>query len=283
MDTCKNKIMAFTLIELLVVVSIISLLLSILVPALGRARSSARAIKSLSNMRQWGLGATMWSMEHDDMLPWEGNKNDYMYANFSSDKWWANAIPPMLDGPGYRQLSETAIEQGTYVPLPSSDTDSIFIDPAAEFPYSQEAICLYDGKNSYEYQLFFCYIWNSELNNGPTASILDDVEQVRMSNISRTSETVLMLEMRTTNEELAEDDYEYYRKCALLGRHRGDWKRIARRHMDGGHIVFCDGHAERVDYNQATTNIQGSRDPDFPDGDWNKGGLIWNAFGPSLK
>ena len=59
----------FTLIELLVVVSIIAVLAALLMPALERARYSARAVNCISRMRQWGLAITNYSVDMDGWLP----------------------------------------------------------------------------------------------------------------------------------------------------------------------------------------------------------------------
>ena len=60
---------AFTLVELLVVIGIIAILVSILLPSLGKARNQANSVKCAANMRQLYLACTMFAAEHKDHLP----------------------------------------------------------------------------------------------------------------------------------------------------------------------------------------------------------------------
>lgn len=60
---------AFTLIELLVVIAIIALLLSMLLPALSRARMYARRVVSTSNMRQIGMAMTLYAEDNEGLFP----------------------------------------------------------------------------------------------------------------------------------------------------------------------------------------------------------------------
>ena len=59
----------FTLIELLVVISIIAVLLSILMPALIKAKDKVRQVTCMSNVRQIGIAAIAYAVANDSYFP----------------------------------------------------------------------------------------------------------------------------------------------------------------------------------------------------------------------
>jgi prepilin-type N-terminal cleavage/methylation domain-containing protein/prepilin-type processing-associated H-X9-DG protein len=89
----------FTLVELLVVIGIIAVLISMLLPALNRAREAARATKCLSNLRQLAMATMSHCNANKGKFPGPGA------ANMPRNDWIGWVDPVTLDDdpsqPGY--------------------------------------------------------------------------------------------------------------------------------------------------------------------------------------
>ena len=115
----------FTLIELLVVVSIIALLVSILLPALGKAREGAKRAVCLSNQHQIVLGIIVYATENDDRFPSHG----YDGANAGSTfyLYYANQDANKSEWLGLGRLyDKKVIEDERVFFCPSQTPDSLF-------------------------------------------------------------------------------------------------------------------------------------------------------------
>lgn len=90
----------FTMIELLIVIAVIAILITLLLPALNKARKTAQSIGCTSNLQQIGKGSYMYSSDNTDyILPfWTkhyGHKPEtffYQLLNQCGVRWYGNYV-----------------------------------------------------------------------------------------------------------------------------------------------------------------------------------------------
>ncbi|OHB54008.1 MAG: hypothetical protein A2Y07_02170 [Planctomycetes bacterium GWF2_50_10] len=86
----KNYSKGFTLVELLVVISILALLLSILMPALGMARERAQSTICIANLRQIGFAVQLYANDYSQFFP-------PAYESSTDTHWWGQKTPTGID------------------------------------------------------------------------------------------------------------------------------------------------------------------------------------------
>jgi prepilin-type N-terminal cleavage/methylation domain-containing protein len=130
----------FTLIELLVVIAIIAVLMSILMPALNKAKLQAQDAVDKNNQHQFALVWKFWTDEHDGYFPERGGSE--CWGSVDMGAW-----PYVL-----------------YDYMPSIDR-SIFLCPAATKPMREGARCPYaswdcdNGADFFIYGSYTCNYW----------------------------------------------------------------------------------------------------------------------------
>lgn len=88
-DRSPATVGAFTLIELLVVVTIIAILAAMILPAISIVRDAAKGTICQANLRQIGLGAVGYSLDHEgQVVPVK-----HVLANGSGTAWMSTVSP----------------------------------------------------------------------------------------------------------------------------------------------------------------------------------------------
>ncbi len=94
---------AFTLVELMVVVAVIALLISLLLPALKKARTVAVDAACKTNLRQLGIWGLTYAGDSKDILPHNG-PSFYGYRGLGDETAWWQVITKSKYG--YRQFKK---------------------------------------------------------------------------------------------------------------------------------------------------------------------------------
>lgn len=226
----------FTLVELLVVISIIALLIAILLPALGAARTQAQIVRCLSNLRQLGVATSGYINDFKGTTP---------AAHFNNR---AGRFGP------WETSSGAAIDY--YMPV---DAASFYDCPAAGGPDDSYEIT---GENPYEGDApddvfspnYFYFSTPWVLGSGTTFFEGNmwgprNVANVRIDSISGQglSEVVVWLDESTSQHTKTEDIYERN----LAGEKARDLQ----------NFVYLDGHAASESFDDLRGYFQALHDP----------------------
>ena len=103
----RRPLHGFTLVELLVVIGIVSILAALLLPALQKARDTARAVHCLNNLKQLAIACHSY---HDALnrFPYNGddvrNSGCCYNAAYTHYSWLARILPYIEQDNRYTQL-----------------------------------------------------------------------------------------------------------------------------------------------------------------------------------
>lgn len=231
----------FTLVELLVVIGIIALLISILMPAMSRAREQGNGIKCLSNLRQAGMAFTMYLMNNKDHFPRPSPRAPSPQRAHDWLHW-------EKEGPNKRDINQSALAPYLGTPVNEEALRCPSDDLAAHVP-AVEAPAAGAYKFSYTMNGNFFKVVSS-----------DYVERAKGSQVVNPTSKILLVDEENAPDRPVNDGIWYVPPIGgsydyLSVRHDAR-KQLPDKNQEAnmdrrGNAAFVDGHAEFISRREA--------------------------------
>jgi prepilin-type N-terminal cleavage/methylation domain-containing protein/prepilin-type processing-associated H-X9-DG protein len=203
---------AFTLVELLVVIGIIAMLISLLMPALSRARDASNAAQCMSNLRQQGIAEQMYMSDSGGAFitpyqippkyPFVNHPYIFEYLPMLYQSAGAQTWRCPVDN--FYDVFSGAIDRIGY-PEPVKGTPDIAYSYAINFDLPQSAHALYRGPGLIPYQYFNPWLGSKVTTPANVALLLEtwssagldhrtETDYFRFNHIKNTAMNVLFLD-----------------------------------------------------------------------------------------
>ena len=136
-ESCRSRhgrCGAFTLIELLVVITIISIMVGITLPALGKMRAVSKRLKCLTNLKGFGVAFELYRKDNKDLLPYVLPFHNDNFPQNPNDPQLLDVLEGYMDvQPPYHDAAGNLVVTEPF--LCPADTDNVGLQTGFSYEY----------------------------------------------------------------------------------------------------------------------------------------------------
>jgi len=194
----RNGRSGFTLIELLVVISIVSVLLTLLLPALQTEREAARRIQCMSNLKQLGLGLQQYELTYSVYPPALVLQGVGNTVNWSGG-WGvpARIFAFMEQSPLFSAINFVSNHDDPINSTVTAQSLGVLLCPSETSPQPYRSVCGLSGVTNYGYFEGDWYAWGGFGSPPNRSAFAPNLARPAIDFLDGLSTTMMAAEVRT--------------------------------------------------------------------------------------